>query len=571
MQLNLNLPAKLPTHAYEYGNRTSGEVHGVVLTKPHIVELILDLAGYTADRDLGAMSLLEPSCGHGAFLIPAVVRLLDSAKREGRSVASLEKSVLAVDIDAAHVEKTKQALRKVLLHHEVSKPVRERLVEAWVKEDDFLLTPLDGQFDVVVGNPPYIRIEQLSETLQAEYRRRYRTLYDRADIYVAFIERGLTLLSKAGALSFICADRWISNKYGAPLRALVSSRFKIRCYIDLHKASPFESDVIAYPSIFVMSPDRKGDAGPNAHGDPIPVVTLETGSAEECLAVPRMLDGTAQELPGGVSVAKYSAWFAGDDPWVLSSPAHLETLRALEAKFSPIDSTARVRIGVATGHDKLYIVGADADIETDRLVPLVMRDDIEKGRIKDGGRFVINTFVEGGQVVDLDHYPRLRKYLAKHASDIKNRHVAKKNPGSWFRTIDRVYPTLVKVPKLLIPDIAGSNEVVFEEGHYHPHHNLYFVTSDQWDMEVLGGLLSSKVALFFVWSYAVKMRGGYLRFQAQYLRRIRLPDPKAISAKQAKAIKTAFQTRDFARLDELALAAYRLAALPAFDFVDTRR
>jgi hypothetical protein len=68
---------------------------------------------------------------------------------------------------------------------------------------------------------------------------------------------------------------------------------------------------------------------------------------------------------------------------------------------------------------------------------------------------------------------------------------------------------LVSVPKLLIPDIAGSNEVVFEQGHYHPHHNLYFVVSDVWDIEVLGGLLSSRMALFFVWSYAVKMRGGY--------------------------------------------------------------
>lgn len=571
MQLNLNLPAKLPKHLYEYGNRTSGEVHGVVLTKPHVVELILDLAGYTADRDLGGMALLEPSCGHGAFLVPSVLRLLDAAKREGRSFASLEKAILAFDIDAKHVEKTKNSLLEVLLHHKVTRTVSKKLVDAWVKEDDFLLAPLDRHFDVVVGNPPYIRIEQLSETLQSEYRRRYATLYDRADIYVAFIERGLTLLSATGALSFICADRWILNKYGAPLRALISSGFKIRCYVDLHKASPFESDVIAYPSIFVMSANRKVDKGTNAHCEPIPVVTLETGSEEECLAVPTMLDGTARKIPGGVSVAIYSTWFTGDEPWVLSSPAHLETLRALEAKFSPIDSTARVGIGVATGNDKLYIVGADTDIEPDRLVPLVMRDDIENGRIKDGGRFVINTFVDGGQVVDLVQYPRLRRYLAKHSTDIKNRHVAKKNPGSWFRTIDRVYPKLITIPKLLIPDIAGSNEVVFEEGHYHPHHNLYFVTSDLWDMEVLGGLLSSKVALFFVWSYAVKMRGGYLRFQAQYLRRIRLPDPKAITAKHAKSIKTAFQERDFAHLDKLALLVYGLEALPPFDFVDTRR
>ena len=92
-----------------------------------------------------------------------------------------------------------------------------------------------------------------------------------------------------------------------------------------------------------------------------------------------------------------------------------------------------------------------------------------------------------------------------------------------------------------------------------------------WDMEVLGGLLSSRVALFFVWSYAVKMRGGYLRFQAQYLRRICLPSPEDISLSLVTQIRTAFRERNFGELDALALQAYGLSSLPDFEFVDTRR
>jgi hypothetical protein len=200
-----------------------------------------------------------------------------------------------------------------------------------------------------------------------------------------------------------------------------------------------------------------------------------------------------------------------------------------------------------------------------------MRSDIEVGRIRDAHRFVINTFSDDGRAIDLDRYPRLARYFESQLESVKRRHVSKKNPRNWFRTIDRVYPDLVGRPKLLIPDIAGSNEVAFDEGKFHPHHNLYFVTSDEWDMEVLGGLLSSRVALFFVWSYAVKMRGGYLRFQAQYLRRIRVPAPSSISDKLADSIRTAFRGRDFKRLDELALRAYGLRELSEFEFVDTRR
>jgi hypothetical protein len=563
MQMNLNLPMKLPKAAYEYGTRASGETHGVVLTKPHVVDLILDLAGYGADADLTKLRLLEPACGEGAFLVAAVRRLLGLAAKQGRPLETLRDCVLAFDIDPEHVASTKEALLAVLAEWGYDRKTHRSVVDAWVREDDFLLADITGQFNVVVGNPPYIRIEQISEALHAEYRRHYRSLFDRADLYVAFIERGLSLLSGDGVLSFICADRWVLNKYGAPLRKLVSDSYTVKAYIDLHKASPFESEVIAYPSIFVLGRGATGE---------VPVVALSTASPEECKAIPAALNGgRGKGLPPGVALAWYGAWFSGEEPWILSSPQQLATLRALEGRFAPIESSARIGIGVATGNDRIYIVGEGVDIEPDRLVPLVMRDDIEQGQIKDGGHFVINAFDINGSVVDLEKYPRLSAYLATHAADIRKRHVAQKNPRSWFRTIDRVYPELVSKPKLLIPDIAGFNEVAFDEGRYHPHHNLYFVTSDQWDLEVLGGLLSSRVALFFVWSYALKMRGGYLRFQAQYLRRIRLPDTTKLTVKLKNSIKTAFRKRDFVRLDALALQAYELEDLPAFDFVDTRR
>jgi hypothetical protein len=273
----------------------------------------------------------------------------------------------------------------------------------------------------------------------------------------------------------------------------------------------------------------------------------------------------------GVVATQYETWFRGDEPWVLGAPEQLAILRQLEDRHAPLETgDTRVRIGVATGNDKVYIVGADADIEADRLVPLVMRDDIEAGGIRDGKRFVLNTFQNGGGVIDLAQYPRLARYLKAHGDSVRARHVARNNERAWFRTIDRVYPELVGVPKLLIPDIAGSNEVALDEGRFHPHHNLYFVTSGSWDMRVLGALLSSKVALFFVWSYAVKMRGGYLRFQAQYLRRIRLPAPPSIAPRVAKGLATAFEERDFGKIDRLALEVYGLNSLPAFAFVDTR-
>jgi methylase of polypeptide subunit release factors len=71
----------------------------------------------------------------------------------------------------------------------------------------------------VIGNPPYVRQELIPEALLTEYRARFETLYDRADLYVPFIERSLSLLRAGGALGFICSDRWMKNKYGGPFGA----------------------------------------------------------------------------------------------------------------------------------------------------------------------------------------------------------------------------------------------------------------------------------------------------------------------------------------------------------------
>src|SRR3546814_6454844 len=90
----------------------------------------------------------------------------------------------------------------------------EGLCAEWLIRDDFLLCSLSAMFDFVVGNPPYVRQERIPASLLAEYRRRYRTLYDRADLYVLFYERGLDLLAPGGRLGFICANRWIKNRYG---------------------------------------------------------------------------------------------------------------------------------------------------------------------------------------------------------------------------------------------------------------------------------------------------------------------------------------------------------------------
>jgi hypothetical protein len=114
----------------------------------------------------------------------------------------------------------------------------------------------------------------------------------------------------------------------------------------------------------------------------------------------------------------------------------------------------------------------------------------------------------------------------------------------------------VAKPKLYIADIKEVLNPVLDRGETYPHHNLYFIESDTWDLEILGGLLLSAVGQFFVESYGVRMRGGYWRFQAQYLRRIRVPDPKSLSAAQTDGLRDAFRQRDRTLATNIAREVY---------------
>ncbi len=134
----------------------------------------------------------------------------------------------------------------------------------------------------------------------------------------------------------------------------------------------------------------------------------------------------------------------------------------------------------------------------------------------------------------------------------------------WHKTIDRVNLGLFTKEKLYIADIKESLRPCLDTGQTYPQHNLYWITSKHWDLRVLGALLMSAVGEFFIQCYGVRMRGGFLRFQAQYLRRICVPSPSSISPELAETLRRAFDQQDVALATKAALQAYQIDALPSF-------
>lgn len=550
-----SLPSLCPIAAAVDAMAKAGiEERGAIFTRREVVDFILDLAGYTADRPLHRLRLLEPSFGDGDFLLPALDRLLAAWRAAGtpEPVAALRDSIRAVELHRASAETTHDKIIDRLEAEGLPAAAVATLAAAWLIQGDFLLAPLDGSFDFVVGNPPYVRQELIADALMAEYRARYRTIYDRADIYVPFIERSLGLLAKGGQCGFICSDRWMKNRYGGPLRALVARDFHLKTYVDMVNTPAFHADVVAYPAITIITREKPGPTR-IAHRPAIEGAALAALSAALTGKTAPTPETGARELQGVT---------AGAEPWILESSDQLSLVRRLEADFPAIeDAGCKVGIGVATGADKAFIGRFDElDVEPSRKLPLAMTRDIKAGHVAWRGFGVINPFGDDGRLVDLKQYPRLRAYLEARRDQIDKRHVAKKAPANWYRTIDRIYPEIAAKPKLLIPDIKGEAHVVYEDEGLYPHHNLYFITSDEWNVRALQAVLSSGIARLFVAIYSTRMRGGYLRFQAQYLRRIRLPLWSQVPPKLRQELIEAAERGDLAACNRAAFALYGLSA-----------
>lgn len=535
---------------------TGAAERGAVFTRREVVDAILDLAGYRIEADLPSMRALEPSFGGGDFLLPLVDRLLDSYRRRGgdqdRAGVELADCVRAVELHRASFEQTRADLGRRLTAWGMPAYDVRALCARWLICDDFLLCGLDGSFDVVFGNPPYVRQERIPSVLLAEYRRRYPTLFDRADLYIPFFERGLDLLAEGGRLGFICANRWLKNRYGGPLREKILTGFRLTHFIDMESAAAFQSDVIAYPAITVI--ERGAAAGSRTR---VALAQPSVGSGLPTLV--RAMQAPAP-VPGLTDDLVLDG--AADSPWLLDDVPRLRLLRRIEADLPLLEQTGcKVGIGVATGCDRVFIGDyAALPVEDERKLPLVMARDLVDGGIRWQGKGVINPFQPDGSLAGLEAHPRFGAYLQQHHAAVTGRHVATRSGAGWYRTIDRIYPELVRQPKLLVPDIKGEAVFALDEGRYYPHHNLYYITANDWDLLALQTVLRSSITLMTVATYCTRMSGGFLRFQAQYLRRIRLPRWCDVPQTLRRALADAAASREQTDLDAPVFALYGLAA-----------
>ncbi|MGC8640059.1 MAG: Eco57I restriction-modification methylase domain-containing protein, partial [Isosphaeraceae bacterium] len=328
---------------------------------------------------LDAVTLCDPACGSGAFLIAAYdwflshrLSLLDDLSHvepgaeacaggrddwiERSAPLILQNNLFGVDISPESVEiaqlslwirtaRPGQLLTDLSAHIRcgnsvVDDPAVDSKAFDWKTQFPHVFER--GGFDAVVGNPPYVRQELLSPT-KPYFQEHYQAYHGMADLYVYFYERGVQILRPGGRLAFVVTNKWMKAGYAEPLRRFFGEKTWVEQVVDFGHAKQFFKDADVFPSFLVV---RKPDDGPVQH------------DANVCV-IPRdmvRIDQLSSQVKSGSLKIELSQLTG--DAWSLESSEGRELFKRVRDRGMPLKDVLGKSplMGIKTGFNKAFLI-----------------------------------------------------------------------------------------------------------------------------------------------------------------------------------------------------------------------
>lgn len=435
-----------------------------------------ELEAWQAYRDrLKTLRIVDPACGSGVFLIMAFDFLKAELGRVNDKIAELQgkeqhiqdlldpdseiltNNLFGVDVNSESIEIAKLSLwiktarrGKVLDSLSGNLRVGDSLIEdsnfayldhAFTWETAFPSVFAEGGFDVVLGNPPYVRMEHL-KAMKPYLEKRYEVVSDRADLYCYFFERGVRLLKPGGRLGFISSNTFFKTGSGKPLREYLRREATIEGVVDFGDLQIFEG-VTTYPAILTM---KRGGA--------------PTGHELHFWKVDALSENNFQAT-WEKAAGPYPQAALGAGSWELENPA----LRALRDKIrkagKPLKEVYGSPLyGIKTGRNGAFVVDnatkerlcAKDPRSTDLLKPFLEGKDLQRWRAEPRGLWLI--YIPKNRI-DIDDYPVIRDWLLPFKADLESR--ATKQLWFELQQPQEAYAPQFARPKITYRNIAAES------------------------------------------------------------------------------------------------------------------
>jgi hypothetical protein len=479
---------------------------------------------------LRSLRIVDPACGSGAFLVAAFDllaaeyhRAVDRLLALGEPVDFdfydhiLTSNLYGVDLNAESVEITRLSLWLKTArnkHHLQNLEATIKVGNSLIDDVDYTDRPFkwraafaevfsNGGFHIVIGNPPYVRME-LIKPIKPYLQEHYIVADDRADLYAYFFERGVGLLRDGGRLGYISSSTFFRTRSGENLRKFLADDVAIESVVDFGDLQIFEG-VTTYPALVTLRKGQVRDGGLlsflNIVGD-LPK-DLDVAFSASASVMPRA------RLGGG-------SWQFEDETLAKLRDKIVKGKKTLgEVHGSPL-------YGIKTGLNDAFIVDQAA---CDRLVaqdpksvellkPFLRGDNIKRWHIESEGLYLINT-AKGK--IDIDVYPAIRDYLRPLRPELEKRATNQE----WF---ELQQAQLAYQPNFLKGGIAFPD---FSQGpKFAPISDGLLIDCTVFIIpkappELLG-LLNSRLAWFVLFAVSNPLRGGTwrLRLKSQYVEQI---------------------------------------------------
>ena len=398
---------------------------------------------------------------------------------------------------------------------------------------EWMFNVKDG-FDIVIGNPPYIQLQNNSGELGKLYAPcGYQSFASTGDIYCLFYERGWQLLKKSGHLCYITSNKWMRAAYGEKLRSFLAAKTNPQLLIDFGGVKVFESATVD-TNILLF------EKGANAHKTLCAVTNKQNKDSLKQLSIFVQQQGSYCDFSGG-------------DSWVILSPIEQRIKQKIEAVGTPLkDWDIQINYGIKTGFNDAFIVTTEKRHEilancsnederkrTDALIrPILRGRDIKRYGYNWADLWLINTHngVKGRiPRIKIEDYPAIKAHLDQFWGKIKDRADQGDTP---YNLRNCSYLEEFMKPKIIYREIGFEMDACIAPANWFVNNKLYLVTGD--DIEYLLAFLNSQAFNKIILASA-NLTGGK---GVDFMEKVRVP-------RELNFMKAVMTTRDERRIDAL--------------------
>jgi len=481
------------------------------------------------------LTIVDPACGSGAFLNEALNFLIkehqyiDELEAKLRNVpiifsyhseSILEHNLFGVDLNEESVEIAKLSLwlrtaepnRKLNSLNENIKCGNSLIDDPEVAGDkafnwkkEFPQVFAKGGFDVVIGNPPYVRVQNLNYHDIDYYKKHKQTAFKRVDISTLFFELSYEIVNKNGILGFITSNQFQSTEYGQEIRNYINANYNIYKIIDFGDLPVFEG-ALTYVSIYLFDKRKKKD--------------FQYSKIEELTT----LDFNQNQIIIDRNQLN-------DDKWIFTSDV-INTLISKLNKNPKLSDFGKSWAGLFTGKDEIlmfdYSQMISSKIEKDIFLPVLRAEDVDRyGEIK-ASKFVIYPYkVVGKKTVVLTEdelkssYPNAFQYLIKHKEQLQSRKDSRKTFGDrndWFALTRFGTKDTFQKKKIVSPGEVKNHKFSIDySASGFSCARVFAITVDDSNLQYLLTLINSNLAKFYLQRNSSVKAGGYFSYSSNVL------------------------------------------------------